>query len=275
MSDDYKIKAYASISTNYYLKEKIENAREFMQKTINLGLSISNDHKKSIALKVISLNFAYQGEILNALAYAEKNNIERFKNEAFSSISLILASNGNYQYSFEISKKIFRGITRLEFWMKLAENDIKLNDWKFCKRQLRILPTDEAKIFYKRGIVEALLISEATNEIVLEILDQIKEDALSIEILTYKHALYLILFTNTEKGQLNKFNNSLNLKWALDIKAKFPKVLVNFRLSTNVDEWLHEIDDENDREDILGWVEKVKSGKMTEEKFENKLKQLQ
>ncbi len=32
-----------------------------------------------------------------------------------------------------------------------------------------------------------------------------------------------------------------------------------------------EIEDENDREDILGWVEKVKSGKMTEEKFENNL----
>ena len=273
MSDDYKIKAYASISTNYYLKEKIENAREFMQKTINLGLSISNDHKKSIALKVISLNFAYQGEILNALAYAEKNNIDRFKNEAFSSIALILASNGNYQFSFEISKKIFRGITKLEFWMKLAENDIKLNDWRFCKRQLKILPNDEAKTFYKKGIVEALLISEATEEIVFEILNHIKEDAFSIEILICKHALYSILFTNPEKDQFNKFNNSLNLQWALDIKAKFNKEDI-IKSSDNLDEWINDISDEDDKEQVLLWAKQVSKGKISEQDFLNHIKSI-
>jgi len=37
--------------------------------------------------------------------------------------------------------------------------------------------------------------------------------------------------------------------------------------SQNISEWIIEITDEDDREDILSWAEKVKSGIMTEEKF--------
>jgi len=40
------------------------------------------------------------------------------------------------------------------------------------------------------------------------------------------------------------------------------------RISSNVDEWIHGVADEDDRDDIRGWAEKVKSGKMTEEKFQ-------
>ena len=39
------------------------------------------------------------------------------------------------------------------------------------------------------------------------------------------------------------------------------------RTSHNVQDWINEIEDENDREDILSWAEKVEQGKMTEEKF--------
>ena len=38
--------------------------------------------------------------------------------------------------------------------------------------------------------------------------------------------------------------------------------------------WIQEIEDENDREDILGWAEKVSSGKMTEEKFQERIQRM-
>ena len=39
------------------------------------------------------------------------------------------------------------------------------------------------------------------------------------------------------------------------------------RSSKNVSEWINEIADTDDREDVLGWAGKVKAGSMTEEKF--------
>ena len=70
----------------------------------------------------------------------------------------------------------------------------------------------------------------------------------------------------------DRLNKTLNIQWAIDIAAKFEKEFE--RASHNIQEWINEIKDENDREDILSWAEKVKQGKMTEEKFLDKINKL-
>ena len=45
------------------------------------------------------------------------------------------------------------------------------------------------------------------------------------------------------------------------------------RLSTNIEQWLHEIADEDDRDDIADWAKRVKDGKWTEEKFQEKIQE--
>ena len=77
------------------------------------------------------------------------------------------------------------------------------------------------------------------------------------------------------KERSKNLNKVLNIQWVIDIVNNFPKELNTSRNSANVETWIQDIEDEDDREDILSWAEKVRSGKMTEEKFENKLKQLQ
>ena len=63
-------------------------------------------------------------------------------------------------------------------------------------------------------------------------------------------------------------------QWAIEIAAQFPKAEVEIRLSTNLDTWLHEITDEDDRDDIKNWAGKVKDGKMLEDKFIEKVKNM-
>ncbi len=41
----------------------------------------------------------------------------------------------------------------------------------------------------------------------------------------------------------------------------------NYRLSTNLESWLYEIADEDDREQIELWAKQVAKGKITEEDF--------
>ncbi len=81
-----------------------------------------------------------------------------------------------------------------------------------------------------------------------------------------------MFFGDTTKEQIQCLNKTLNIQWAIDIKAEFPSSEELQRLSTNVEEWLFEIDDEDDREEILLWAKKVSKGKMTEDEFGVKLR---
>jgi hypothetical protein len=65
----------------------------------------------------------------------------------------------------------------------------------------------------------------------------------------------------------DRLNRTLNIQWALDIAAQFPKEESSARLSTNLDTWLHKIEDEDDREQIELWAKQVAKGKITEEEF--------
>ncbi|MFM8978196.1 MAG: hypothetical protein ACKOJE_09125, partial [Bacteroidota bacterium] len=81
-----------------------------------------------------------------------------------------------------------------------------------------------------------------------------------------------VFFGQADPENINQLNRSLNIQWAIDIQSQFQRHKSKERLYTNLDEWLHEIDDEDDKEDILGWAEKVSSGKMAEEKFAERVR---
>ena len=99
-------------------------------------------------------------------------------------------------------------------------------------------------------------------------------DSDSIENLLQKHAVHEVFFGKAGREKINRLNRTLNIQWALDIAAQFPKEESNERLSTNLDTWLHEIADEDDRDDIKSWAEKVNDGKMSEDKFSEKVKNM-
>jgi hypothetical protein len=112
---------------------------------------------------------------------------------------------------------------------------------------------------------------EVNSECIAVALPLMVFDTESIEFLLQKYALQETLLGKPDTTLLQRLNRTLNIQWAMDIAAQFPQEESNARLSTNLETWLHEIADEDDREDIVGWAEKVRSGKMTEEKFAERI----
>jgi hypothetical protein len=102
----------------------------------------------------------------------------------------------------------------------------------------------------------------------------VKADKESTEHLLQMHALYCAFFEKTPKEKIQKFNRSLNIQWALDIIAKFPKEENMVRLSTNLEVWIEEVADEDDREQIELWAKQVLKGKITEEEFGDRVKKM-
>ena len=105
-----------------------------------------------------------------------------------------------------------------------------------------------------------------------EALSHLAHDSESIENLLQKYALHALFFGIGNVELVHRLNKILNIQWAIDIKNQFPSSEEIQRLSNNVEEWLNEIVDEDDREEILLWTKKVNKGKMTEEEFGVKLR---
>ena len=87
-------------------------------------------------------------------------------------------------------------------------------------------------------------------------------------------AFYDVFFGNANQEKSNRLNRSLNIQWAMDIAANFQKETEDAYHSSNVETWVQEFEDENDRDDILGWAEKASVGKMTEEKFQERIQHM-
>lgn len=83
-----------------------------------------------------------------------------------------------------------------------------------------------------------------------------------------------LLFLRSRTERIARYNKTLNIQWALDIKAQFPEDGVVERRSDNLEGWIGDIEDEDDRAQIELWANKVNKGKMTEEEFGEKVRGL-
>jgi len=70
-------------------------------------------------------------------------------------------------------------------------------------------------------------------------------------------------------------NKFYGFKHFVNWKNDFFKEAILARSSTNLTEWLHEISDEDDKEEVLVWAKKVSKGRMTEQEFGEKVKSIE
>ena len=163
---------------------------------------------------------------------------------------------------------------RQDAWKKISKSIVETVGWQNALRQVEIFQSDEAKQFYLKGWVVTVNVTDVDNACLKEALVKLVNDNASIEQLLQKYALRQVCMGKSLKDRTDRLNRTLNIQWAIEIAAQFPKAEVEIRLSTNLDTWLHEITDEDDRDDIKNWAGKVKDGKMLEDKFIEKVKNM-
>jgi tetratricopeptide (TPR) repeat protein len=250
-----------------------------LDKALEIIEKIESIKQKVYALVSISNQFFITSDVVKAeqtlnAAILLINYIDDVRTLSFINmwITKTYLKQGNEILAFEKVLKITQINNRIKFWKKLGSENYLEKSITFCITQIKTLPNEEAIFFYKSGMAEAITATNANASNVLELLELVKEDTKSIAHLLQMHALYLCFFENTNSIKMQRLNKTLNIQWALDIVAKFEKEFE--RASHNVQEWINEIEDENDREDVLSWSEKVAQGKMTEDKFLERINKL-
>jgi hypothetical protein len=187
-------------------------------------------------------------------------------------ICINLIKHNNWELAEITGNYIKRTSKRHDCWKWISNKNIKKVGLLKALFDVNLLTIEEARLFYLKGWAENVSVSDATTELITEALPYFVNDSESIEKLMQAHALHEVVFNSPSVQKIKQLNSTLNIQWFLDIHNSLPQSPTATRLSTNLDTWLHEIEDEDDQDQITLWAKQVAKGKITEDEFQAKIK---
>jgi hypothetical protein len=266
ISDDrWKSRALKAIAVERSKQGQVEES-------LAITRGISSERAKSNALCAIAVERSKQGQLEESLAIARGISHESEKSRALKDIAVELSKQGNFAMAQEVGLEIAQIAQRQEAWKEMAATKVETDGWQKTLLLAEEFQSDEAKLFYLKGWAECVAIKDVVVTCIQEALPMIASDSKSIDNLLQYYAVNLVMMGKPSRELTDRLNRTLNIQWALDIAAQFPKEESSTRLSTNLDTWLHEIEDEDDREQIELWAKQVAKGKIKEEEFGGKIR---
>ena len=274
MSCDFKFDALKAITEELIKQGKLKEAALLMRESLALARSLRDISHKCSALNTISFNLVKLGEVeesaavmQESLAISRSISDETEKSTSLNAISVELAKQGNFTMAEIVGVDIPQIAERQNAWKEIARYRVELEDWQKALRQIENLQSEETRLFYQKGWAENINVIDVNDICIREALPLLISDIGSIEKLLQKCAFRQVFIVYPSRKLIDRFNRTLNIQWALDIVTQFPRDGSSSRLSTNLETWLHEIADEDDREQIELWAKQVAKGKITEEEF--------
>ena len=276
--DSEKSSALKNIAVELSKQGQVEESSSVMQESLAIARGISDDSEKSKALKDIAVELSKQGQseesssvIQESLAIAHSISDDLEKSTTLRKIAVELSKQGKWPLAESVGLEIIQIRDRQYGWKEMAEAKIGTDGWQKALAQVKELQTEEAKLFYLKGWAENVGVTDLNAVCIQEALPILSDDPASIEHLLQKHAIHQVCIDKASAGLTERLNHTLNIQWILDITAQFPKPKSSARLSTNLSDWLDEVTDEDDREQIELWAKQVAKGKMTENEFSLKV----
>ncbi len=166
------------------------------------------------------------------------------------------------------------GNQRNNSWEHFAGQFMLREGWQNALLHVNKLQKEEARFYYLKGLVNNITIIETNSEYVEKVLPHLTNDTESIEKIMQNYAFRELFFGDSYQNKILRLNQSLNIKWAMDIKKEFPGVALSSRVYANIKEWLHDIYDEDQKDQIQLWSRQVAKGKITEDQFNANIKDL-
>lgn len=280
-SDDIKSESLANISTELYRQEKSGEAALIFEEAKKYFYNINFEEDKISTLKKLFFELINQ-ERKNEGIYLideifELNRI--ISNESYKNNVLVFVSNEKAKLSKiheaeSVALQISATAVRHYCWKEIAKVTLEMHDALTSLDFYSEFKDEEARTFYLKGWAEHVGIQSISKEVFCEALPLLAQDTEALEQFLQTYAIQVLFFENPSQAKIQMLNQTLNLQWALDILSQFPASQTSSRLSTNLDNWLHEIEDEDDQDQITLWAKQVAKGKITEEEFQNRIKDI-
>ena len=209
--DEAKSSALEDIFAELAIQGKIEEALECAR-------GISDEYWKSSSLKLISTELAKQGKIEEALECARGISDDEAKSRALNVISTGLARQGNWSKAEQTGLEIPQFANRYTCWQTIARDACIKQGWQKALSQAHQFRNPESCRYYLKHLAQMVNLADCHSNHLLNALPNYQEDVESIETILYKHALHELFFEEASTVKINRFNRTLNLQWAIDIK---------------------------------------------------------
>jgi hypothetical protein len=184
--------------------------------------TINSVYWKNVSLTQVSDYFLMNGQIKEALLYTYQNESLREKSTSLSRIAIDYLKKGDQLKSIKISQEISLINERQKCWQTVGqfyEKHYGILKALWHSKQTQYV---ETKTHYLKGIVNSIGIFDCIKELILSSLSHYINDIESMEVLLQKHALHQLFFQEFSALKLERFNRTLNLQWAIDIKNQLP-----------------------------------------------------
>jgi len=209
------------ISNELAKQSKIKEALEIAQ-------GISKDIWKSRAFLDISAELFKQKKIKESeLVMYQATEIARgitnlgLKSRALRDITTELAKQENWLYAERLSWEIPQGRERYTCWERFAECANLNNGWINALKNVFNFDNPEVKTYYFKGMARIVSSTKCNRNLVLSSRHFFNNDITSIRHLLQQFALNELFFTDAKPEKIERFNRTLNIQWAIDIKNSF------------------------------------------------------
>lgn len=211
------------ISTELAKQRKIEEA-------LKCANEISDLSDKSSALKSISAELAFQGDIelsssimQEALECARGMIDESDKSSALKDISTEMANQGVWNLAEIVGSEILQIAERQDCWKEIGIAQNKKDGCELAFKNKNKFQSHEAQTFYLKGWAESITVDDISDELAHLAIQVLQQDSTSLEHFLQVYAQHELFFSNPSQEKIDRLNKTLNLQWALDIIAQFPK----------------------------------------------------
>ena len=132
-----------------------------------------------------------------------------------------LANQGYRQYAERIILEIPEKAHRFRNLKKIAENVCIEKGWLFAMDNVKQFKNSEVKTSYLKGLADSFKTTDFSLYMMICSARYYQEDIASLDKLLQHFALHELFFTDAKPEKIQRFNRTLNIQWAIDIKNSY------------------------------------------------------
>jgi hypothetical protein len=208
-------------------------------------------------------------------------DVENIDDELVELVPLF-ALEESLQNAVELSYSISNVLLRHMCWKDLGRQAMIETDFQSITANINKLEKEEARLFYLQGCLKYYPINEINDYAILNVLPTLTMNKKLIENFLIKFSIRKLFLGEPSELLMAHLNKKLNIQWAINIKERieenknfFNEIFEDENRGTfNLESWIHEIADEDDRDQIELWARQVLKGKLSEEEFKNNLESI-
>jgi tetratricopeptide (TPR) repeat protein len=210
-----KNRALYNIIRELTIQGKFEDSYKYLK-------SLSDTIFKGFAQIDIATELILQGNLKKAKEFSVGINSKNVRGEAFRKITTTIAKQGNWSMAEKISLEITVIEQHNVCWREIGANStLKIGLKKTLDLISNLTYSDNKKYFFN-GIANQVSVVECTNDIILKTIFHSHNNFDSMLMILNKYALNQLFFSNLPQEKLDRYNRTLNLQWAIDIKNQLP-----------------------------------------------------